>query len=181
MNRSLVIPATLCLIAFATLWAVLHGATGRETVVPRELEAAQLREHPGTAPTTPADSTSDLRRPNGKPPLSAAEAEQVLTTLADEYLSPWRQWESSPSRLFSRAAPRPIPTIFAKIDIPPSATDESDYLIAATIVISTGGKSQPVPCVIDRITKRVRLFADEQWLAENEWLKKAPLPHSTRF
>jgi hypothetical protein len=29
--------------------------------------------------------------------------------------------------------------------------------------------------VIDRITKRVRLFDGGQWLTEDEWLKTAPL------
>jgi hypothetical protein len=43
------------------------------------------------------------------------------------------------------------------------------------VVIDRGQQSAKIPCVIDRITKRVRLFDGGQWLTEDEWLKTAPL------
>ena len=58
----------------------------------------------------------------------------------------------------------------------PDASSESDSFLLASIVIRKGAQSQAVPCVVDRLTKRTRLFVEGQWLTEDEWLKTAPLP-----
>jgi len=163
MNRSLVIPAVCCLGAFAALMATLHGVNGREA-------AAEF------IPLDASVRRADASKANSELLLSTEEAEQALTSLVGEYLRPWRQWETSPHRLYSRVAPRPIPTILAKVEMSPSPNCKSDNFLVAKIDVSTGGKSQLTPCVIDRTTKEVLLFAEGQWLAEDEWLTKAPLP-----
>jgi hypothetical protein len=60
--------------------------------------------------------------------------------------------------------------------MPPGAAGQSDSFLVATIDVRIGSQSEQTPCVVDRITKQVRLFADGQWLTAEEWLKKAPLP-----
>lgn len=178
MNRSLVIPAACCLFAFAVMLAALHGVGGWETATqPAQSGAPSRLGDRGTKPITRAYSASEVH--DGRL-LSSEEAEQVLSTLAGEYLRPWRQWETSPRRLYSRAAPRPIPTISAKIELSQVATGQSDSFLVAVITVSKGAQSQPVPCVVDRITQEVRLFSEGQWLSKDEWLKKAPLPQSAK-
>jgi|GEM_PF-2367647 hypothetical protein len=182
MNRSLTIPAGCCLFAFGALLAALQGTVGRETAAGLAPLATPVRrgDREKTMPPTLADSASKASEIDGDLLLSNDEAEQVLTKLAGEYLRPWRQWETSPRHLYSRVAPRPIPTISAKIEISTGVTSQSDGFLVATIVVSTGARSEPVPCVVDRVTKQVRLFSEGQWLSEDVWLKKAPLPRSTK-
>lgn len=172
MNRSLLIPAGCCLVAFVALLAVLQGAPAPENAA----EAARARRTDRKTVTVPvAYSASPAPSPRHNL-LSAEEAEQVLTTLAGEYVRPWRQRETSPRHLYSRAAPRPIPTISERIELAREATSQTDSYLVATIVISTGATTQEVPCVVNRATKRVQLFANDEWLTEQEWLKQAPLP-----
>jgi hypothetical protein len=163
MNRSLLVPAGCCLFAFAALLAALHGVTGQQA-------AAEL------IPPDASGRRAGASNANGDLLLSIEEAEQVLTTLVGEYLRPWRQWEASPHRLYSRAAPRPIPTILAKVEVSPSEACRSDKFLVAKIDVSIDGLSQPTACVVDRLTKEVLLFADGQWLTKEEWLSKAQMP-----
>ena len=178
MNRFLVVPAGCSLLAFATLVAVFHGAVRRATFA----EGTQLRtpwrrvDH-GTLHVTRVGSASQTALVNDNLLLSIEDAEQSLTTLAGEYLRPWRQWESSPRHLYSRAAPRPIPTMYASIAMSPSTVGQCDRFLVTAIAVGNDAHSQVIPCVIDRVTRRIGLFADEDWLTEDEWLKKAPLPH----
>jgi hypothetical protein len=182
MNRSLTIPAGCCLFAFAALLAALQGTVGRETAAESAPLATPIRrgDREKTMPPTVANSASKASQANGDLLLSNEEAEQVLTKLAGEYLRPWRQWETSPRHLYSRVAPRPIPTISAKIEMSTGVMSQSDGFLVATIVVSTGARSEPIPCVVDRVTKQVRLFSEGQWITEDAWLKKAPLPRSTK-
>jgi hypothetical protein len=163
MNRSLWIPAICYLFVFAALTATLHGVAERDAAgefVPRE--AAERRV-----------ATSS---PNGEVLLSPEDAEKLLTALVGEYVRPWRKWEASPHRLYSRVAPRPIPTIVAKVEMSPCTACSSDKFLVAKIDVSFGGESKATPCVVDRTTSKVLLFADGQWLAQEEWLKNSPLP-----
>jgi len=181
MNRSLVIPAGCCLFAFAALLTALHGVAGRENAAETaRFDASERREDRGTMPATSAHPLPEAASAKGNLLLSRKEAEQVLTKLSGEYLRPWRQWETSPRHLYSRAAPRPIPTISAKIEMS-SLAGQNDSFLVATIAVSAGERSWSVPCVVDRMTKKVRLFAGGQWLTADEWLKQAPLPGSTKF
>ena len=175
MNRLLIIPAGCCLLTFAALLTALHGAGGRETAAEPTRSGRR-----GTIPSARAPSASEAANANRDVLLSSQEAEQVLTKLAGEYLRPWRQWETSPRHLYSRAAPGPIPTISATVKMSPDATGPSDSFLVATISVTTGKQSQAVPCVVDRVTKQVRFFADGQWLTADEWVKKGPLPRLTK-
>jgi hypothetical protein len=203
MNRSLGIPAGCCLFAFAALWVALQASDGQE---PDACQAALARagRHAdlGTSPALPASPVSPTTGAyaNGPALLSIEQAEQLLTGLAGEYLRPWREWASSPRRLFSRVAPRPIPAIDALVEMSPGAISEGDRFVLATIAIRIGPpsddalpqripsqaartetmESQLVPCFVDRTTQQVRLFADGQWLTSTEWLKTAPLPQGWR-
>jgi len=177
MNRLLVIPAACCLIAFAALLAALQGAVGHETgAESTQVVERGYRGEPGTKPLTRNYLASDATRANDNLLMSSDEAQQVLTRLAGDYLRPWRQWESSSHRLYSRAAPRPIPSISAGIELASSAAGQSDGFLLATITVTAGARTQPVPCVVDRTTKQVRLFAEGQWQSEKEWVMNAPLP-----
>jgi hypothetical protein len=168
MNRSLTVPAVCCLAAFAAVLAALHGATGRETT----RQTSQGREYLAAASrteraTTPIAAQADL--------LSSDQAKQALTALTGQYVRPWRERQNSPYRMFSRAAPRPIPSISAEIQLADSGS-HSDKFLLASIVVTKANQSQPTPCVVDRATGQVRLFAGGRWLAANEWLATAPMP-----
>jgi len=177
MNRSLVIPAGCCLFAFAALLAALQGAKGRESSAkPAPLGASWHRGDRSLMSSTRDCSTLTTPHANRDLLLSSEDAQQVLTTLANEYLRPWRELGASPHRLYSRAAPRPIPTMYAEIDMPVNAITQSDSLLVATITIGGGPRPESVPCVVDRTTKRVRLYAQGQWLTDDEWLKNATMP-----
>lgn len=177
MNRLLVIPAACCLIAFVAVLAALQGAVGHETgAESTQIVERGYRGESGTKPLTRNYLASDATRANDHLQMSSDEAQQVLTRLAGDYLRPWRQWESSPHRLYSRAAPRPIPSISAGIDLASNAAGQSDGFLLATITVNTGKRSHSFPCVVDRTTKQVRLFAEGLWQTEVEWLEKAPLP-----
>lgn len=170
MNRSLVVPAG-CLCAFAALLAVLPGGDGRESAADSVLR--------GEVSTRAA---LDLAVPiGGQDLLPHAEAERMLTKLSGEYLRPWRQWENSPQRLYSRAAPRPIPSMSAEVALSAGETLESDSFVLATIDIRTGERLERVPCVVDRATRQVQLFAGGQWVSSDQWLETAPVPHSRRL
>lgn len=159
MNRLLLVPAVGCIAAFALVAAGLYRAEGREkkTSAVTYTSLARQELHVETA-------------------LAPREAEQKLQTLTAQYLQPWRNWETSPHRLMSRAMPRPVPSISERIELVDSAAQlEGSYL--ATITITIGDQAEQTPCVVDRRSGEVRLFASGKWLAEDEWLTLAPLPH----
>jgi hypothetical protein len=177
MNRSLMIPAGCCLLAFAALLATFHRVAGEGP----GSELAQFialghRIDLGSSPSSRASAPPAVFGAGGNPPLSMEEAEQVLTALAGEYIRPWKQWEASPHRLYSRAAPRPIPTITAAVEISPGAAGNSNSFLVATITVDKASQPEQTPCVIDRGTREALFFAEGQWLTQDEWLKKAPRP-----
>jgi len=181
MYRSLVISAGCSLLAFFALVAVFHGAVGPATFAEgTQLRVPWRRGHQGTPPFARDCSASHISHANGNFLLSINDADQSLKALVDEYLRPWRQWETSPRRLYSRAAPRPIPTMYANIEMSPSTLGQSDSFLVATIAVGTEAHPQVVPCVVDRITKRVGFYVEGQWLTEDEWLKSASLAHSSK-
>lgn len=171
MNRWLSIPAGGCFVAFGVVYAALHGALGGDA-------AGNLRR------PSPAAGAENARAPSALGPLaphdarlvSVTQAERALVSLRDAWLRPWRQWESSPHRLYSRAAPRPIPSISAQIELAAESLGESDGCLVGVISVRKGTESFAVPCVFDRLTSRVRLFHDGRWLTDDEWLTTAPLP-----
>src|SRR5688572_26235327 len=164
MNRSLTIPAGCCLVAFAALLAAFHGSTGRKAAEAGEYLTAESRVDRPTLPLPPQDRL-----------LSSNEAQQMLTALAGEHLRPWQRWQTSPHRMFSRAAPRPVPSISAEIQLAQQGSQSDSFLLASIVVIK-GNQSEPVPCVVDRASRHVLLFAGGQWLTADEWVRRAPLP-----
>lgn len=170
MNRSLTIPAVCCLVAFVGLLIALQGATilgapaSRASVNPIHPVATS-----GIPRGIPSESPSAT--------LSAEAARDRLTALSGEYLRPWKQWESSPRRLYSRVAPRPIPSLSAEVEMTASSTRPQESFILAVIKVTRqGDEPQQVPCIVDRVTSQVRLFAEGQWLTSEQWLKRAPTP-----
>ena len=159
MNRLLLIPAVGCLVAFGVAAAGLYRAEGREQKT--------------SAVAYVAPQSRDLR---DEAALVPHEAEQKLQALTAQYLKPWRDWETSPHRLVSRAAPRPVPSISERIELVDSATHPAGCWLA-TITVTIGDQPEQTPCIVDRHSGEVRLFASGKWLAEDEWLAMAPLPH----
>jgi hypothetical protein len=169
MNRMLLIPAICCVSAFAVVLLVFHTATGRETATPAGRGGGDNALSPVAIEDARTPSAGDI-------PRSASEPEQLLQKLSDEYVRPWRQWQNSPHRLYSRAAPRPVPSIFAEIAVSPQSAGQRKDVSLATITIRTGLTSDAVPCIVDRTTGLVHLFAAGKWLPSDEWLKTAPTP-----
>ncbi|MEX2318047.1 MAG: hypothetical protein WD669_12895 [Pirellulales bacterium] len=159
MNRALILPAGCCLVAFAALLATLSRATGQQS-----------------RPSTEVASASVVPKASRASQVSDGEAHELLSALADKYVGPWRQWEASPSRMYSRVGPRPISPVSTQILVASHAKGQSDSFLLATIAVKIGAQSKPVPCVVDRLTKRVWLSVDGEWLDEAEWLKMAPSP-----
>jgi hypothetical protein len=181
MNRSLVVSAGCSLLTFLALVAVFHGAIGRKSFAEStQLHAPLRRGDHGALPFKRDFPAENAPHANDALPLSIENAEQSLKAIVDEYLLAWREWETSPRRLYSRAAPRPIPTMYANIAMSPSTLGESDGFLVAAITVGTAAHPQVVPCVVDRSTNRCGFFVDGHWLTEDEWLKSALLPHSTK-
>jgi hypothetical protein len=174
MNRALILPAGVCLIAFAALLATV-GPYGRASTAATKLGAARRLADRGSI-STQAGAAFKVPNASDVLPLSDSDARKLVSTHADEYLRPWRQWETSPHRWYSRAAPRPIPTINVEIVMAPVTKGQSNSFLLGTIAIIMGARSQPVPCIVDRTTRRAWMSVDGQWLTEDEWLKKAPVP-----
>src|SRR5262245_14986555 len=117
MNRSLMIPAVCCVFAFAGLLATFHRVAGGGPGA----DLAQFVAVGHRVDLEALTSSRDSARPavpnaSGHAPLSIVEAEQALVALTDEYLRPWRKLEASPHRLYSRVAPRFIPSITATVE-----------------------------------------------------------------
>lgn len=158
MNRLLLVPAFVCLLAFVSLYTVLNRAVGVE----------------GDATRTLADTPSALT-PLDTTLASVNEAERVLGLLRDKYLQRCRDWDNSPHRMMSRIAQRRVTPSCAEVVMSPKSTGERDSILLATISMQWQKQIQTkIPCVVDATTKQVRLFHDGQWLTDDEWLKTVP-------
>jgi hypothetical protein len=168
MNRSVTIPAVCSLAAFVGLLAVLYGAPTNDPTVSRSRSSAAI-VHPV--------ATSGIPREPARSLLSPDQARERLTALSGEYLRPWKEWENSPRRLYSRVAPRPIPSLSAEVEMTASSTKSQESFVLAVITITRqGDEPKQIPCLIDRATSQIRLFAAGQWLTGEEWLQRAPTP-----
>jgi hypothetical protein len=78
--------------------------------------------------------------------------------------------------MFSRMAPKPIPSISGEIQLASDTASEADACLVGTISIRMKVETQVIPCLVDRLTGRPRFFHNGRWLASDEWLKTAPLP-----
>ena len=172
MNRLLIVPAGCCLVAFAALWASLGGAAGKES---RSGALAAAGDNASTAAATKYSRSPAL--PAGSQALALEEVEQSLTALTGEYMRPWRQHETSPRYLLSRAAPRQIPSISAEVELAAGTNAPSEGLAVGTIFVSRGTHFETFPCAVDRYSGHTRLFAGGQWLTASQWVAQAPLPN----
>lgn len=183
MNRSLAIPAGVTLVAFVVVASMFHKAAGRDAVGGEAIPQAASVEVPAAFPPTVFPDAASLSQETEalafgqEPLLSVPAAKEHLSTLTAQYLGPWRQWQSSPRFLYSRVAPRPVPSVSEKIDIFAGNLSEADSLVLATIEIKTGEETQAIPCVIDRHTQKAWFYNGNRWLNEAAWLAQAPLPN----
>ena len=172
MNRRLTIPAGCCIVAFGVVYAALHGAVDADVNPSRQRVVSSELANLSSVSSSAAQFDKFDRRL-----LSVAEVEQSLISARDAWLRPWRQWESAPHRLYSRVAPRPIPSLSAEIQLASESLGESAGCLVGIISVHKGG-AEPfaIPCVVDRFTSRTRFFHDGRWLTEEEWVATAPAP-----
>lgn len=175
MNRKLTIPAICSLLAFLGTLLALNHSGGQQ---PDESTAH-------VALTTSATSGPRLDPPNAAGPVSPAprmnqiQAKAMLESFTASYTKPWQDYAQSPHHMMSRVAPRPIPSLNTRIEW--ASSSEADGLMLATIRISKGLESTAAPCVIDCAKKQVRIFANDQWLSGEDWVKTAPQPTRSGF
>lgn len=155
MNRALVIPAVGCLLVFAGTFVMMHHAAG---------ESGRKGETPAPMPA----------RENAAP----TEPEAKLKALAADYVRPWQEYQKSPARLYSRIAPRPVPSIEAEVELVTTDVAPMGAPLLATIHVKIGDQKSSTPCLIDRDTKEIRLFANGKWQKTDDWLKSAPNPRT---
>lgn len=158
MNRALVFPAIGCALAFTGPFALLHRAAG---------EADASRDPAPQAATDPAPAPDDVR--------------PTLEALAADFVRPWQEYQQAPASRYSRVIVRPVPSITAAVDV--AATDVAlpgNLLLVTIHVTIIGVSTTSTPCIIDRETKDVRLFAGGHWQRPEDWLKTAPNPRTFR-
>jgi hypothetical protein len=173
MNRALALPAACFLVAFAVPIAIFH----------RAMAAGADNENLASPPVSASSDAAPVvvaRPRSGLPPanlLTLAQGHELVAALADRFLQPWRQWASSPSMMFSRIAPTPVPEANVKIVMAESVLAHDARFLLSTMTITLGTQPLVVPCVVDRATRQIWLSADGEWLSEEGWLKQAPLPN----
>jgi hypothetical protein len=180
MNRALTIPAASCLIVFVIAFAALHDSLNSAAADnrPTDVNAKRVVNPESSLTSIPLPGTK--LRPAGSPanpltPMSNDEAREALTKLTEKYTQPWHEWENSPTRLYSRAAPRQVPAISTSVTVT-TPDDPRDGFFLATIEVKIGRDAQPAACMIDRTSKRVFVFKDGAWIAGDKWAEAGPLP-----
>jgi hypothetical protein len=160
MNRTLWIPALVCLLAFVSLCAVFGRAAGVD--------------EKSTVPPIVADASDGEL--GAASPLS--EAESALRVLSDEYAQRWRSWEESPHRMFSRAMVHPVSPMHIEFAVVPPASSGDSFFLGTLHITRQRGEEpeQMIPCVIDSTSRQVRLFHNGVWMTGDEWLQTAPAP-----
>jgi len=170
MNLKLTIPALASLAAFLGTMLVLNQSGGQQ---PDEANArAALTAAAANVPLT--DTAQDAVPLKSPGRLNQTQAKTLLESYIASYSKPWQDYAQSPHHLMSRVAPRPIPSLHARIEW--ASAIETDNQLLATIRISRGLETTAAPCVIDRASKQVRIFANDQWLSAEDWVKTAPQP-----
>jgi hypothetical protein len=158
MNRALFFPAIGCALAYGGTFALLHRAAG------------EGGPPPAAAP-----------QPAVEPAPVADEVRTTLEAVAADYVRPWQEYRQAAASPFSRAIVRPVPSITTTVDIAAADVALPGNLLLATIHVTLIGVSTTsTPCIIDRETKAVRLFAGGRWLTTEDWLKTAPHPRNFR-
>jgi hypothetical protein len=174
MNLKLTLPALASLAAFLGTMLVLNQSGGQQ---PDEATArVALTSSDTTLPSsdTPQPAAAQVAPaiPTGR--LNQTQAKTLLEGYTASYTKPWQDYAQSPHHIMSRAMPRPIPSLYTRIEW--ASSIETDNQLLATIRISKGLETTAAPCVIDRTSKQVRIFANDQWLSAEDWVKTAPQP-----
>lgn len=158
MNRALVIPAVGSALAFSGLFAIFHRAAA---------EGEATRDAAPQA-ITELDAVPD-------------DVRATLQALASDYVRPWQEYRQAAVSPYSRAIVRPVPSITATVDVAAAEVGLPGNLLLATVHVTIiGVATTSTPCIIDRATKDVRLFAAGRWQRPEEWLKTAPSPRTFR-
>ncbi len=174
MHLKVTIPAAVSLAAFLGTMMFLNQSDGQQPD-----ESAARAALPSNASSSIAENGSSTESP--KPaypagPLNAKQAKTLLESITASYTKPWQDYAESPHHMMSRVAPRPVPSLHTRIEWA-SSSEPDNKLMLATIRISKGLETTAAPCVIDRETKQVRIFANDQWQTADEWVKTAPKPN----
>ena len=176
MNRALAIPAVSCLIVFVLVFVALQKAADSASPQGSGTDAANAKQSLASIPIPNAKERLEAEPANPQVMLSSDAAGESLTKLTDKYAQPWHDWENSPHHTYSRAAPRPVPSMTTEVTIEPPS-DPHDGFFLATIEIKIGQQLQQLACVIDRSTKRAFVFKDGMWVAGDKWAAVGPLPN----
>lgn len=179
MNLKITLPAIASLAAFLATMLVLNHSDGQQP----EESAARVATISG--PTISGSTGSALLESSSESPtpagatrsparLTQKQAKAMLEAAAASYTKPWQDYANSPHHMMSRVAPRPIPSLNTRIEW--ASSSEADGLLLATIRITKGLETTAAPCVIDCEKKQVRIFANDQWLSAEDWVKNAPQP-----
>jgi hypothetical protein len=177
MNLKITLPAIASLAAFLATMLVLNQSDGQQ---PQEaaarLATASSSALIGSAASPALDSSSESPSPaaaiRAPARLTQKQAKAMLETMTASYTKPWQEYSNSPHHMMSRVAPRPVPSLNTHIEW--ASSSEADGLLLATIRITKGLETTAAPCVIDCEKKQVRIFANDQWLSGEDWVKTAP-------
>lgn len=174
MNPKVTIPAVVSLAAFVGTMLFFNQSDGQQpdeaaARVAANSDPATASDVTGTPPAAPKPTL-----PAG--PLNPQQAKTLLESITASYTKPWQEYAESPHHMMSRVAPRPVPSLHTRIEWA-SSSEPDNKLMLATIRISKGLETTAAPCVIDRQTKQVKIFANDQWQTADEWVKTAPKPN----
>jgi hypothetical protein len=175
MNLKLTLPALGSLAAFLGTMLVLNQSDGQQpdeataraalTVSDTNLPGSDTL-HTNSAQVAPAKLAGRLNQ---------TQAKTLLEGYTASYTKPWQDYAQSPHHYMSRVTPRPVPSLNTRIEW--ASSIETDNQLLATIRITKGLETTSAPCVIDRTTKQVRIFANDQWQSAEDWVKTAPQPN----
>lgn len=174
MNLKMTLPALASLAAFLGTMLVLNQSDGQQ---PDEATARAALTAAATivpSPDSPQPDTAQVAPAKSGARLNQTQAKALLEGYTASYTKPWQDYAQSPHHLMSRAMPRLIPSLNTRIEW--ASAIETDNQLLATIRISKGLETTSAPCVIDRTSKQVRIFANDQWLSTEDWVKTAPQP-----
>ena len=174
MNLKITIPAVVSLAAFLGTMIFLNQSDGQQPDESAARAALKASVPPATAESGSNSEAPKVMYPAG--PLNAKQAKTLLESITASYTKPWQDYAESPHHMMSRVAPRPVPSLNTRIEWA-SSSEPDNKLMLATIRISKGLETTSAPCVIDRQTKQVRIFANDQWQSADEWVKTAPKPN----
>ena len=174
MNLKITLPACLSLAAFLGTMLVLNQSDGQQ---PDETNRVASASRAMTLDVAAGSKKEAINPLYSRGPLNPQQAKALLESYTANYRKPWQDYAESPHHMMSRVAPRPVPQLRTHIEW--ASSSEPERFMLATIRISKGLESTAAPCVIDRESKQVRIYANDQWQSAEDWVKSAPLPNKS--